>query len=84
MVTYRISDECPRPEKWHGQHYLKCVHQLNHQSEICYQMFCNVLKTMPDGRLKIEVFGERYWKDARINKSRIRYVDSWRVGTETY
>lgn len=80
MAIYIISDDLPKPDKWHGVHYLNCLHQLNHNSEIEYQMFCNVLKYMSDGRLKIEVFGYRYFiSKESINRSYIRYVDADRV-----
>ena len=67
------------PEKWDGTYVLSCEHQLNHRSRIYYEMYCNVIKGMPDGRLKIRVFGNRYWRDGRINKSRIRYIEANRV-----
>lgn len=80
MTIRIISDDLPRPDRWHGVNYLNCLHQLNHKSEINYQMFCNILKTMPDGRLKIEVFGYRYFiRKESINRSYIRYVDADRV-----
>ncbi|MEF2048320.1 hypothetical protein V3399_30775 [Pseudomonas aeruginosa] len=43
-----------------------------------YAMPCHVLKAMPDGRLKVLVFGDRYWKE-REQASRIRYVEACRV-----
>lgn len=39
-------------------------------------MYCNVLKAMPDGRLKIKVYGERY---RSIAGEKIRYVDADQV-----
>ena len=80
-MSYRyIQAESPKPDRWHGTHYLNCQHSLNHCSQIEYQMLCNILKTMPDGRLKIEVFGDRYiYRTPSINNSRIRYVDDCRV-----
>lgn len=75
-----IPDDVQVPDDWKKVHYLNCLHQLNHKSEIHYQMFCNVLKTMPDGRLKIEVFGYRYFfYESSRNKKRVRYVDAGRV-----
>lgn len=41
-----------------------------------YMMYCDVLKTMPDGRKKVRVYGERYH---RAIGSRIRYVEAGRV-----
>jgi hypothetical protein len=43
-----------------------------------YAMPCHILKPMPDGRLKVLVFGERNWKD-REHISRVRYVEAGRV-----
>ena len=59
-------------------HLLECQHCVGANHCRLYYMRCNVIKTMPDGRLKIQVFGERYWKDKR-DKVSIRYVKSWRV-----
>jgi hypothetical protein len=41
-------------------------------------MPCNILKTMPDGRVKVEVFGERNWKGMEHKRS-VRYVDRSRL-----
>lgn len=41
-------------------------------------MRCHILKTMDDGRIKILVFGERYWK-GKEHISQIRYVSKWRI-----
>ena len=85
MATRFISDNQRKPDRWSGQYYLKCKQQINDGSEIQYQMFCNVLKTMPDGRLKIEVFGDRYRVSESIrNKSRIRYVEADRVADKRW
>lgn len=43
-----------------------------------YAMPCHILKVMPDGRLKLLVFGERHWKN-REHVSRVRYVEAGRV-----
>lgn len=43
-----------------------------------YTMDCEVVKTMPDGRLKIKVFGERFWRD-RKDRVKVRYVEANRV-----
>ena len=45
-----------------------------------YSTPCNILKQMPDGKLKIEVFGERYRK---TGKRQIRYVAACRVMPDT-
>lgn len=57
-------------------HHLICRHVC--RWEKTYAMKCHVLKTMPDGRLKLLVFGDRNWKD-REHLSRIRYVEAERV-----
>ena len=41
-------------------------------------MKAEVLKDMGDGRLKVRVFGDLYWKNTE-HKHRIRYVEAWRV-----
>ena len=59
-------------------HLLRCRHSLNSRSGFDYQMRCIVLKKMPGHRLKIRVFGDRYW-NYNLDKNYIRYVDSSRV-----
>lgn len=59
-------------------HLLSCIHSLNSRTQIHYEMDCIILKKMPGQRLKIMVFGERYWKGHK-NKSYIRYVNESRV-----
>lgn len=55
-------------------HLLECTHQYNHRSSVDYHMPCLILKTMPNGRLKILVFGDRRTKLEYTNgKKRIRY-----------
>jgi hypothetical protein len=73
-MTRRIYSD--QPQNWQGQHFLKCTHSLNSKSKIHYLMYCNVLKAMPDGRLKIKVYGERY---RSIAGEKIRYVDADQV-----
>lgn len=67
-----------QPEKWQGLHLLKCAHVLNSKSRIRYLMYCDIIKQMPDGRLKIKVYGERY---CSVDGEKIRYVDAGRVVT---
>lgn len=62
-----------QPQNWQGQHFLKCTHSLNSKSKIDYLMYCDVLKEMPGGRLKIKVYGERH---RSIEGEKIRYVDA--------
>lgn len=54
-------------------HLLACVHAIG-PSRKAYLMPCHILKVMPDGRLKLRVYGERYWKDDRKDKVNVRYV----------
>ena len=49
----------------------------NSRSRTEYTMPCKILKKMPDGRLKILVFGERWNRDNP--KTRIRYVHPYRI-----
>lgn len=58
-------------------HELECRHAIGSHGKT-YYMRCHVLKKMPDGRLKLRVYGERYWKDRR-DVVRVRYVDAQRV-----
>lgn len=58
-------------------HWLYCLHSLNSRSKIHYRMPSHILKTMPDGRLKVLVFGERH--RGGMDKLRIRYVAAERV-----
>jgi len=59
-------------------HKLSCSHAFNEKSRYDYWMDCIVLKRMPNNRLKILIFGERYWK-YHDDKKQIRYVDEDRV-----
>ena len=66
-------------------HCLSCVHAIG-KSRYYYYMPCIILKYMKDthtneydGRVKIRVFGDRYWKRGQ-DKSRIRYVARSRLG----
>ena len=65
-----------QPEKWQGLHLLKCAHVLNSKSRIRYLMYCDIIKQMPDGRLKIKVYGERH---RSADGEKIRYVDAGKV-----
>lgn len=65
-----------QPEKWQVRHLLKCTHSLNSKSKIHYLMYCDVIKDMPDGRLKIKVYGERHLS---VDGEKIRYVDARKV-----
>lgn len=58
-----------------ARHLLACRHQICRNGRD-YYMRCDILKVMPDGRLKVRVWGDRYWKS---EKNRIRYVEASRV-----
>ena len=58
-------------------HNLACSHCIS-PNRMEYYMDCIVLKDMPNNRLKILVFGDRYWK-GHDDKKRVKYVDSYRV-----
>lgn len=59
-------------------HLLLCTHAIGKNARY-YGMPCHILKTMPDGRLKLQVYGERHWIDDRKDKKAIRYVTADRV-----
>lgn len=68
----------PKKEKQtydNAPYLLKCVHFYG-RGGTEYLMPCDVLKAMPNQRLKVRVFGNRFFKD---DTSRVRYVDSHRV-----
>ena len=65
-------------ERKDATHLLSCRHSQNSRQHYDYYMDCIIIKEMPGQRLKILVFGERYWK-GHDNKQRIRYVDKSRV-----
>lgn len=73
-----MNSEYANIQRKDSTHKLSCKHVLNYSSRIDYWMDCTVLKEMPNNRLKILVFGERYWK-RRDDKKQIRYVDKFRV-----
>lgn len=58
-------------------HLLKCRHQIG-RNGFDYRMRCHVLGRTKSGKLKVLVFGNRYWKNYDHLK-RIRYVDGYRV-----
>lgn len=53
-------------------HHLHCAHAIGRNRNE-YTMRCHVLKEMKDRRLKVLVFGDRYWKGTE-HISKIRYV----------
>ncbi len=58
-------------------HLLQCRHAIGRGGKL-YKMRCHILKAMPDGRLKVQVYGNRYWKDTDHIVG-LRYVESGRV-----
>lgn len=58
-------------------HTLLCTHRIGDNFKD-FTMPCHGLKEMPDGRLKILVFGRLWWQ-SEVHKSRIRYVSPDRV-----
>lgn len=64
--------------------WLRCSHCVGVNCKE-YLMKCDVLKAMPDGRVKIKVYGDRYWKPVEGGevKTSIRYVDSYRIYKKT-
>lgn len=58
-------------------HVLCCSHCIG-TSCYDYTMPCIVLKKMSGYRLKVLVFGDRYWK-RDPDRQRVRYVAAWRV-----
>ena len=58
-------------------HELKCRHAIGANGKV-YYMQCHVLKTLPNKRLKIQVYGDRYWKGAH-HIVKTRYVEACRV-----
>ena len=63
-----------------ADHFLKCTHAMpgKNQPPYKYKMKCIVLGKTKSGKLKIIVFGYRYWL-GRDFKKRISYVSSRRV-----
>lgn len=60
-------------------HRLKCKHCIGRNCTT-YYMHCNIIKKMPDGRLKVVVYGNLYWGMSNAgNNVNIRYVPSNRV-----
>ncbi len=57
-------------------HLLQCSHCIG-RARHDYLMACLVLKDMGKGRVKVLVFGERFWRDRDVQK--VRYVDKGRL-----
>lgn len=68
MATYDVDD---------ATHWLSCSHCIG-RNTTAYSMRCLPLKNMADGRVKIVVFGERYYH-SRNHLQRVRYVPVTRL-----
>ncbi len=55
-------------------HFLRCRQAFGRNGRD-YTMLCKPLKNMPDGKMKIVVFGERQW-NGKDHLKRLRYVHS--------
>lgn len=60
-----------------ADHRLRCHYQIC-RNGFDYSMPCIILNKTKSGKLKIVVFGDRYWKNKEHIK-RIRYVYPYRV-----
>nr|DAP27145.1 MAG TPA: hypothetical protein [Caudoviricetes sp.] len=65
-----------KPANWQGVHVLKCKHCVGSKNCKRYAMYCDVIKEMPDGRVKIKVYGDRYW---HTNNFKYRYVEKRKI-----
>ncbi len=70
-----MTTEQHRVDSSDATHKLECRHCIGSNCND-YYMKCLILKTMPDGRKKLLVFGDLYWGG---EQKKIRYVDSNRV-----
>lgn len=61
-----------QPNVANAKHLLACSHCIG-KSCTYFDMKCEVLKDMGDGRLKVRVFGRLNWKNT-VHLHRIRYV----------
>ena len=61
---------------------LKCVHAIG-TSRYNYTMPCVLLGKTKTGKMKVLVFGDRYWKSG-INKKKIRYVSFQKLVKHNY
>lgn len=64
-----------KPADWKGIHILKCRHCIG-KNRKHYAMYCDVIKEMSDGRVKIKVYGNRYW---HTNNFKYRYVEKRKI-----
>jgi len=60
-----------------AKHRIRCEHHIGSNVRV-YYMRCDVLKAMPDGRIKVRVYGRLYWKGTEAI-TRTRYVEASRV-----
>lgn len=59
-------------------HDVHCAHARNMFTVGYYTMPCHVLGTTPGGKVKIAVFGDRFWQGVDHVK-RVRYVEAGKV-----
>ena len=59
-----------KPSDWKGIHVLRCRHCIGKNS-IYYLMYCDIVKEMPNGKVKLKVYGDRY---CHTNGFKYRYV----------
>ena len=64
-----------KPANWQGVHVLRCRHCIGRNSTY-YLMYCDVIKEMPIHRVKIKVYGDRYW---HTNNFKYRYVEKHKI-----
>ena len=76
LLTLKRTINPEQPINWEGKHLLECTHSFNSKSKKHYLMYCDVLKKMPNARLKIRVYGRLY---NSIQGERVRYVDADQV-----
>jgi len=58
-------------------HDLRCSHCIG-KIRMPYTMKCLILKDMDHERVKLLVFGDRYWINTDHTK-RVRYLPEWRI-----
>ena len=64
-----------KPADWKGIHVLRCCHCIG-RNRTYYLMYCDVVKEMPNGKVKLKVYGNRYW---RTDGFKYRYVEKRKI-----
>ena len=70
----KIPKKYQQIEERDATHWILCVHCCGNRVK-SYKMKCVLLSELNQGKARIIVFGDRYWKDTN-HKKRIRYVDT--------